>query len=79
LVKIRGKQIKQMLKARDLAEARRKLRNFKNDQARIDPEAGSITVDALCDRFTAAMSSPKRPRRSSGRKKGPRRAAVEPS
>ena len=47
LVKIRGKQIKQKLKARDLAEARRKLRDFKSDQAKIDPEAGRITVDAL--------------------------------
>jgi integrase len=57
LLKIRGKQIKQKLKAHDLAEARRKLRDFKSDQARIDPEAGRITVDALCDKFTAAMSS----------------------
>jgi hypothetical protein len=57
LVKIRGKQIKQKLKARDMIEARRKLRDFKNDQARIDPEAGRITVDALCDRFTSSMSA----------------------
>ncbi len=57
LVKIRGKQIKQKLAARDLAEARRKLREFKNDQAKVDPAAGRITVDALCDKFTAAMTS----------------------
>jgi len=57
LVKIRGKQIKQKLKAHDLAEARRKLRDFKAEREKIDPEAGRITVDALCDRFTAAMCS----------------------
>lgn len=57
LVKIRGKQIKRTLKTTNLPEARRKLRDFKNEQARIDPEAGRVTVDALCDRFTAAMSA----------------------
>ena len=55
--KMRSKQIKQRLKVRDLAESRRKLREFKTDQAKIDPEAGRISVDALCDRFTATMSA----------------------
>jgi hypothetical protein len=57
LVKIRGKQIKQSLKIDNLPEARRKLRDFKTEYTKIDPEAGRITVDALCDRFAAAMSS----------------------
>jgi integrase len=56
LVKIRGKQIKQSLKTANLPEARRKLTDFKNDQARIDPEAGRLTVTALCDRFAAASA-----------------------
>jgi hypothetical protein len=56
LVKIRGKQIKQKVEARDLAEARRKLREFRRDQEKIDPDAGRLTVEALCDKFTAAMS-----------------------
>jgi integrase len=60
LVKIRGKQIKQSLKTSDLPEARRKLRDFKSDQARIDPDAGRITVSALCDRLEGGLSqSPK--------------------
>jgi hypothetical protein len=57
LVKIRGKQIKQNIRTDHLPEARRKLRDFKNDQARIDPEAGRITVEALCNRFTASMAA----------------------
>jgi integrase len=57
LVKIRGKQIKRSLDTDSLPEARRKLRDFKNEQARIDLEAGRVTVDALCDHFTAAMSA----------------------
>jgi integrase len=57
LVKIRGKQIKRSLDTDSLPEARRKLRDFKNEQAQIDPEAGRVTVDSLCDRFTASMAS----------------------
>ncbi len=55
--KIRGKQIKHKLDARDLSEARRKLREFKRDQEKIAPEVERIAVDALCDKFTAAMSA----------------------
>jgi hypothetical protein len=50
LVKIRGKQIKRSLDTDNLPEARRKLRDFKNERARIDQEVGRLTVDALCDR-----------------------------
>jgi len=50
LVKIKGKQIKRSLGTDNLAEARRNLRTFKTDQALIDPLAGKLTVDGLCDR-----------------------------
>lgn len=49
ILKIRGKQIKRSLRTDDLAEARRKLRDFKTEQAQIDPHAGRMTVTALCD------------------------------
>src|SRR5712675_2015276 len=50
ILKIRGKQIKRSLKTDDLSEARRKLRDFKIDQTKIDPLAGKMTVAALCNR-----------------------------
>jgi integrase len=50
LVKFRGKQIKRSLRTEELPEARRKLRDFRNDQAKIDPLAGKMTVNGLCDR-----------------------------
>jgi hypothetical protein len=57
LVKIRGKQIKQKLKADGMPEARTKLRDSKNKRAQVSPGAGRITVDALCVLFPAAMSA----------------------
>jgi hypothetical protein len=56
LVKIRGKQIKQSLKTDNLPEARRKLRDFKTEYTKIDPEAGRITVEvrSLCRRHVIA-------------------------
>src|ERR1700678_3619642 len=56
LVKIRGKQIKRSLDTDNLPEARRKLRDFKNEQARTDPDAGRLTVNALCDRYVASVA-----------------------
>ncbi|MDB4793702.1 tyrosine-type recombinase/integrase [Methylacidiphilales bacterium] len=56
LLKVRGKQIKRSLTTHDLPEARRRLRDFKSEQERIDPEAGQVTVGALCDRLVAATS-----------------------
>jgi integrase len=55
LVKVRGKQFKSSLKTDNLAEARRKLKDFRNDIGRIDPDAGKITVEALADRFLATV------------------------
>ena len=65
LVKVRGKQIKRSLRTKHLAEARRKLRDFKADLERMDPEAGRITVGGLCDRYVATVQhqSPKTVRR----------------
>lgn len=65
LVKIRGKQIKRSLRTTHLPEARRKLRDFKSDLERMDPEAGRITVGGLCDRYVATVQhqSPKTIRR----------------
>ena len=57
LLKMRGKQIKRSLKTDQLSEARRKLRIFRDEQSRVDPESGKVTVDGLCDRFLEAMSS----------------------
>jgi hypothetical protein len=50
LLKIRGKQIKRSLKTDHLPEARRKLKDFRNDQERIDTSAGKVNVGGLCDR-----------------------------
>lgn len=65
LVKIRGKQIKRSLRTKMLPEARRKLRDFKADLSRMDPEAGRITLAALSDRYldTVRHQSPKTIRR----------------
>lgn len=65
LVKIRGKQIKRGLGTDNLAEARRKLRDFKADLERMDPAGGRITLAALCDRYldTVGHQAPKTIRR----------------
>jgi hypothetical protein len=59
LVKVRGKQIKSSLKTDNLAEACRKLKDFRNDIGRVDPEAGKITVEALADRYLATVRKKK--------------------
>ena len=50
LLKIRGKQIRRSLETDNLSEARRKLKDFRRDQAKIDPDAGKVTVASLCNR-----------------------------
>ena len=55
LLKIRGKQIKRKLDAKTLTIARRKLKDFRNEQEQIDPEAGRITVENLCERYLATV------------------------
>src|SRR5882762_4257877 len=53
----RGKQFTSSLKTDNLAEARRKLKDYRNDIGRIDPSAGKITVEALADRYLATVES----------------------
>ena len=50
LLKIRGKQIRRSLETDCLPEARRKLKDFRRDQVKLDPSAGRVTVATLCDR-----------------------------
>jgi len=57
LVKVRGKQFKSSLKTDNLSEARRKLKDYRNDIGRIDPTAGKITVEALADRYLATVAA----------------------
>jgi hypothetical protein len=55
LIKVRGKQFKSSLKTHNLAEARRKLKDFRTDIGRVDPDAGKITMEALADRYLATV------------------------
>ncbi len=57
LLKIRGKQIKRSLKTNNLPEARRKLKDSRRDQERIDSTAGKMTVAGLCDRQLAIIAN----------------------
>ena len=57
LVKVRGKQFKSSLKTDNLAEARRKLKDYRNDMGRVDAGAGKITVEALAERYLATVES----------------------
>ena len=50
-VKLRGKEIKQTLETKNLATARRKLKDFKRDLERLDRDAGQITLKELADKF----------------------------
>ena len=67
LVKVRGKQIKRSLETDYLPEARRKLKDFRNDLERVDPSAGRISVVELADRYLATVQhqAPKTVRRKS--------------
>jgi hypothetical protein len=56
LIKIRGKQVKRSLKIDNLAHVRRELKGLRRDQERIDPSAGKVTVESLCDRLLASGS-----------------------
>ena len=50
-VKLRGKEIKQTLKTKNLATARRKLKDFKRDLENLDFDAEQITLKQLADKF----------------------------
>src|ERR1700760_489309 len=51
LLKRRGKQIKRSLGTKELAVARRKLRDFQNEVQLVDPLLGKVTVATLVDRY----------------------------
>jgi len=48
---VRGKQIKNSLKTKNLPEARRKLKDFKADLERIDTSLGKITLSQLAEKY----------------------------
>jgi hypothetical protein len=50
-VKLRGKEIKQTLETKNLATARRKLKDFKGDLERLDLHGGQITLRELAEKF----------------------------
>lgn len=51
MVKHRGKIIRRSLKTSDPEIAKQKLRNFRNNLRKIDPNAGKITVDELIGKY----------------------------
>lgn len=57
LVKVRGKQIKRSLRTEVLAEARRKLRDFKADIGRIDHSKSKNTLAHYADAYFASCQS----------------------
>jgi hypothetical protein len=56
LVKVRGKQIKRSLGTDNLPIARQKLKYFKREHERIDPDAGRLNVEKLCGRYLATIT-----------------------
>ena len=51
LVKVKGKQHKRGLKTTDLAEAKRKLRDFRAEVEVTTPGAGKVTVREVCQKY----------------------------
>jgi len=51
LVKVKGKQHKRSLKTTDLAEAKRKLRDYRTEVEAATPGAGKVTVRDLCQKY----------------------------
>jgi integrase len=51
LVKVQGKQFKQSLKTKDLAEAKRKLRDYRSSLEVTKPSSGRATVKSVCETF----------------------------
>lgn len=49
-MKVEGKQFKSSLKTKDLAEARRKLRDKRNELEVAAPGANKVTVRELCEK-----------------------------
>ena len=51
LVKVKGKQHKRSLKTKDLAEAKRKLRDYRDELEVTAPGAGKVTVREVCQKY----------------------------
>jgi integrase len=51
LVKVKGKQHKRSLKTTDLAEAKRKLRDYRAEVEVTTPGAGKVTVRQVCEKY----------------------------
>ncbi len=56
-LKVRGKEIKRSLRTNDLAEARRKLRDFRHEVGRLDLAAGRKSVAELCAAYEASIQN----------------------
>jgi hypothetical protein len=55
LVKVRGKQHKQSLKTVELAEAKRKLRDFRTELEQTTPKSGKPTIREICLKYLLTM------------------------
>lgn len=51
LIKVAGKQIKSSLKTKNLPEARRQLKDYRNDLEGRDPNADAITLERQIEKF----------------------------
>jgi hypothetical protein len=51
LLKVKGKQHKRSLKTTDLAEAKRKLRDYRAEVEQTTPKAGKTTVREVCQKY----------------------------
>ncbi len=52
-IKIKGKEFRRSLRTTDLALAKRRLRELRNDFERIEPSSGKISLEELVKRFRA--------------------------
>ena len=58
-IKRGGKETKCSLRTTDRALAKRKLRDFQDEQRQIDPSRGNLTLAQLCDRWLATKQNAK--------------------
>jgi integrase len=55
VVRLNGKQFKSSLETKSLPEARRKLRDYRNDLNRLDPGLARLTIRELCDKYLSTI------------------------
>ena len=58
-VRVDGKEIKQSLRTKDRAIAKRELKDFKEKQRQLDRSKGKITLAKLCDQYLATVQHQK--------------------